>query len=86
MDPNIIETWEDEPSGVTLCPACDWEMIWTDCDLCGGEGYFDWETLQEQDPLWYQPDDTERCEQCSGRGGWWWCDNPDCPRKASEER
>ena len=43
---------------------------WTDCDACGGEGYFDWETLQFEDPLWYDPDDTEVCHQCDGKGGW----------------
>lgn len=78
--PDLIEHYEDEPSG-PVCSHCGQDLDWEDCDLCGGEGYFDWEDLQFEDPLWYQPGDTERCEQCSGKGGWWWCANRECPAK-----
>jgi hypothetical protein len=74
------EEYGDEPA-LSLCKHCGRELEWIECDQCGGEGYFDWETLQDEDPLWYGPDDTERCEQCRGDGGWWWCDNQECPRK-----
>ena len=57
------------------CEVCGSALEWVDCDLCGGEGGFDGDELMEQDPLWYGPDDYERCEQCQGRGGWWWCPN-----------
>ena len=68
---------DDTYQGV-FCPDCGQDMDWIDCDLCGGEGYFDGETLMEEDPLWYGPDDIERCEQCEGKGGWWWCSNREC--------
>jgi hypothetical protein len=77
-DWGLMENWDDGPR---CCPHCDEPMDWVDYDLCGGEGEFDWERLQEEDPLWYQPGDTEPCEQCSGVGGWEWCSNPRCPSK-----
>lgn len=44
----------------------------------GGEGGRDGYELQEEDPLWFGPDDWETCEQCNGKGGWplcpGWCD------------
>lgn len=80
IGPDLIEYYEDEPAGV-FCPDCGQDMDYIDCDLCGGEGYFDGEALMEIDPLWYGPDDTERCEQCDGKGGWWWCSNRDCQSK-----
>lgn len=59
---------------ITVCARCgssDVERV--DCGACGGEGYHDWEELQFEDPLWYQPGDTEVCHQCNGEGGWWAC-------------
>ena len=73
----IIETYEDEPSG-PYCAACGAELDWEDCDQCGGEGEFDWETLQFDDPLWYDEDSVELCSQCAGKGGWWVCHNGQC--------
>lgn len=72
-----IEEYDTEP----LCEHCGQELEYIECDQCGGEGYFDWETLQFDDPLWYDPDDTERCGQCDGKGGWHWCTNQACPGK-----
>lgn len=66
----IIERFEDEAIG-PCCAICGDSLEWQDCYQCGGQGLFDWEDLQEIDPLWYQPGDTEACEQCAGRGGWW---------------
>ena len=43
-------------------------MEWVDCYNCGGKGFFD--DLHEVDPLWYEPDDTEVCDVCKGKGGW----------------
>jgi hypothetical protein len=54
--------------------ACDWE----DCDNCGGEGSHD---MYEVDPLWYDPGDTEACDRCEGKGGWWLC-NQRCGAEA----
>lgn len=80
IGPDLIEVYEDEPGG-PYCEHCGEELDREECDQCGGEGYFDWETLQDEDPLWYQPGDTERCEQCSGKGHWWLCRNRACPGK-----
>jgi hypothetical protein len=76
-DWGLMENWEEYP----ICPHCEEPMDWEDCDLCGGEGEFDWERLQEEDPLWYQPGDVEKCTQCNGAGGWEFCSNPRCPAK-----
>src|SRR5688500_16388028 len=58
----------DRDEGPACCEHCEEPLEWEDCDLCGGEGEFDWERLQEEDPLWYQPGDVEKCTQCGGAG------------------
>lgn len=63
---------ESEPAG-PYCNVCGSELEHERCDACDGDGFFDYETLQEVDPLWYQPGDTETCETCGGDGGWWIC-------------
>lgn len=55
------------------CKACGGIREWEDCDSCGGEGAIDGERLGELDPLWYDLDDSEPCQQCAGNGGWWYC-------------
>jgi hypothetical protein len=70
-DRYVIEEFEDEPC-VTLCQHCGREMEWIDCEQCGGEGEGEY--------------DTEPCAQCGGMGGWWWCDNQECPGKHETAR
>lgn len=66
------------------CPTCDRPREWIECDVPGCEdGVITGETLMEEDPLWYGPDDVEMCEQCAGRGGWWVC--PHCAAEASRK-
>lgn len=60
-----------------VCPHCGCFAVWEDCYECGGAGEFD---AYEDDPLWYDPGDTETCPECDGRGGWWICMNRDCTR------
>lgn len=55
-----------------LCKICNGPMDWEDCGACGGDGFVD---VYEDDPLWYDPGDTEPCHQCGGSGGWWYCPN-----------
>lgn len=74
IGPDLIECFDDEPVG-PCCPVCGCEMEREECSACDGVGDLDWETLQDEDPLWYQPGDTERCSECSGKGGWWYCPN-----------
>jgi len=65
----VIETWEDEPSGV-FCKKCGHEMDWVECDAGCEDGYHDG---YEEDPLWFSPGEMELCEACKGLGGWWEC-------------
>jgi hypothetical protein len=71
----------DQYEGGPYCKHCEQELEWVECNECGGEGYIDGERLVEEDSLWYSIDDTERCEQCEGKGGWHWCSNKECPGK-----
>lgn len=65
----------DNDEQMATCSQCERELEWVECEQCGGEGEFDWETLQDWDPLWYDEDDTEPCAQCGGVGGWYWCEH-----------
>lgn len=67
--------YDIEELPVPCCTICGGMLDWIDCYDCGGEGYLDWQTLQEEDPLWYDMDDIVRCIECHGRGGWWECLN-----------
>jgi len=68
----------DGPDEIPVCPICGSENVeWVDCPQCGGNGGFDGDDLMEEDPLWYGPDDYERCDMCHGDGGWWQCWNSD---------
>lgn len=52
------------------CAKCGSSMYWVDCWSCGGEG---WHELYDDDPLYYDEDDRERCDECRGKGGWKAC-------------
>jgi len=60
-------------SALDICPRCGNVREWEDCSACDGDGFLDWETLQFEDPVWFQPGDTEECSECGGKGGWWSC-------------
>lgn len=66
----------DDQEDVEYCPNCGNEKWWVDCHECCGNGYFDWDTLQFEDPLWYDFDDIEPCTTCDEHGGWLVC--PSC--------
>jgi DnaJ-class molecular chaperone len=68
----------DQYEGGPYCKHCEQELDWEDCDACGGEGEYD---AYEEDPLWFDPGDTEPCQQCGGAGGWYYCANRDCAGK-----
>lgn len=54
------------------CPGCGDETDWVRCHnaFCddGCTRPHEWD-----DPLWYDPDDVEKCDVCNGAGGWWRC-------------
>ena len=52
------------------CPECGSDMTWEDCGACDGTGEIN---VYDDDPLWYDEDDTVRCNQCEGSGGYWLC-------------
>jgi hypothetical protein len=53
------------------CECCDKD--WVECPYCGGNGGDDGESLMEEDPLWYGPEDFRRCDACKGKGGHYEC-------------
>lgn len=60
---------DDEP-----CPVCGkWEVRWRHCDVpyCD-DGLIDLYEADE-DPMWYDPGDTEVCRECAGTGIQRWC-------------
>ena len=59
---------ETEP----VCAVCGMCMEWEDCWNGCEDGFFN---LYEEDPLFYDEDDTEVCEICKGQGGYWVCPN-----------
>ena len=57
--------------GVTVKPELtpeEWEECWNGCE----DGFFN---MYDDDPLFYDEDDTEVCEICQGMGGYWVCPN-----------
>lgn len=67
-----------EEDGFPVCANCGYELDWEDCWSCGGDGEID---VYDEDSLWYDPGDTERCDVCSGEGGWASCGYSRCPGK-----
>lgn len=68
---------DDCDAGLPVCPDCGWDAVWADCNECGGAGELE---VYDDDPMWYEPGDTEPCYQCGGDGGWWFCANHNCKR------
>ena len=53
-----------------ICQECETPVEWIVCEACDGDGEYE---CYEEDPLWYDPDDTKPCPQCAGIGGWYIC-------------
>lgn len=59
----------------TECPACGHSPIHaSDCTVLGCED--GWVDRYDEDPLWYDQDKPERCDECYGTGILRWC--PKC--------
>lgn len=69
---------------MSKCLICGYGMEWVSCWNCGGQGYFDGETLMDEDPLWYSEDDEEMCDVCRRAGGWWVCPNGAAPARGHQ--
>jgi DnaJ-class molecular chaperone len=74
IGPDLLEVPDDEPAGPP-CTVCGAEMERIACNTCGGEGGRDSDALMEEDPLWYDGVEWERCEDCQGEGYYWLCWN-----------
>ena len=66
-----------EPDSIVIgefpvCSVCGIPMEWQDCWNGCDDGLF---SPYDEDPLWYDEDDTEVCDICEGKGGWWVCPN-----------
>jgi hypothetical protein len=48
------------------------EKDWCECWQCGGEGVSGHD-CGEDCCVCLHPEDNERCDICSGKGGWWRC-------------
>jgi DnaJ-class molecular chaperone len=62
---------DDDTSECLECGSTDVESV--DCHQCHGEGGFDSDDLMEEDPLWYDGVDWEKCDDCGGLGHYWVC-------------
>jgi hypothetical protein len=60
-----------EPADDHACEKCGSTKFWVDCWNGCDEGWIT--DLYEQDPLWYDEDDMERCDICRGKAGWYVC-------------
>lgn len=83
------------PSQPAYDPEPDWEYDESECPKCGHyptrwqrctsirceDGYVD---LYEEDPLWYDQDDCEVCEECCGFGVVRWC--PECGHDLNSDK
>jgi hypothetical protein len=78
--PSIIETWEDEPSTGPYCTHCGWELERELCEQCDGEGLYGHD-CGEDCCACLDPEENEPCGLCDGDGGWWVCENTECPAK-----
>ena len=75
----MIEQYDDEDC--RICEICGCSKAWEQCNICGGEGRVD---IYDDDPLWYDPGDTEPCYQCGGDCGWWVCLNLEMHAQAKQ--
>jgi len=61
--------FDDSP----ICPRCECcEMLWHECDYCGGSGYSHHDCGEDTCVCLY-PEDNVVCDVCRGAGGWWEC-------------
>jgi hypothetical protein len=67
----------------TLCPMCGHQTVTEFCNALGCED--GWIAVYEDDPLWYEPDEMEQCEECNGKGYHHWCPNCGVDMRITEQ-
>lgn len=78
FQPDDVPHYEPETHG---CAKCGGEMEWADCWMIDCEdGYYD---IYDEDPVNNSPGDMATCQECGGRGGWWFCRS--CERAAETQ-
>lgn len=60
----------EAPESPDFCQQCGAGLDYEECPDCDGEGETEPGYLYEQDPLWYDEEDTEPCSTCDGAGRW----------------
>lgn len=68
---DAIQSMDAQLEEWPVCKICGSSMAWEDCGECD-DGFID---LYDEDPIFYDEDETEVCEMCKGNGGWWFCPN-----------
>lgn len=67
------------------CAICGCELEWVECHILACED--GWIDGYEDDPLWFSPGELERCSECQGKGGEWWCpDKKNHPKIVAEPK
>jgi hypothetical protein len=87
LPPSDGRDWDNQ------CARCGSSVASHECWSCGGEGTTYPGESYEEDPLWYDQDDVERCQVCNGIGRWWvclsdwkWCEDHPLPGRENVER
>ena len=83
MSEYIIETWEDEPLTGPYCEHCGWELDRELCEQCDGYGLSGHDCGEDCCCCLDPDEDNMPCDMCGGDGGWWICENDQCPGKAA---
>ena len=79
-----MSTWDDTELAECSCPKCSSEEVYQrNCEGCGGDGENE---VYDDDPMWYEPGDTEICETCSGKGIERWCSKCGYDLSANREK
>lgn len=64
---------QDDQEWDCQCARCGSSLGFASCDSCAGEGWTAPGELFEENPLWYDEEDTMPCPSCYGFGGWHFC-------------
>jgi hypothetical protein len=70
----MSDDYDDATDLCVDCPRCGCcGLMLRTCWQCGGDGETEPGELYDQDPLWYDPDETAPCHVCGGAGHFKFC-------------